>query len=109
MPLNELQQAVGWAAVTFAAGWLLDMTGHYRIQLLWGAAVESAEPRFLTRLAFRHVVLLLLSCLGVYLYYTRGVNRLSAGVITWLVLLVLYGALLGYDSIRDLKERGRTE
>ena len=84
---------------------LFDSGFMYRIQLAAGPALSGdAEPRFGTKPAFRHILIFLMCCLGAYLF-RKGVKEWSAGLITWFVILVVYGGFLVYDSLQDLKQR----
>lgn len=105
--LGAWLQAVCGVVVFFAVSVLFDMVFKYRFQLVYSAShtgSESWRPSLLTGPAVRHVVLLLLACVGVYIYRMR-INNPSASVIVWFALLVVYGVLLFRDSVRDLKRR----
>ena len=104
MPLAELARIAGITVVTLGVALLFDMLLKYKVQLVYGAAVPSPEPQFRIKPAPRHFVLFLLACSFVYLY-RNGVTELSSGVVVFLILLVLWGTLAGYDALQDLRQR----
>jgi len=105
MSLTEWIRVAGWVVLAFVISVLFDMGFQYRVQLAAGPALSGdAEPRFGTKPAFRHILIFLMCCLGAYLY-RKGVKEWSPSLIAWFVMLIVYGALLLYDSLRDLKQR----
>jgi len=106
--MMEWLQWLGWTAVFFACGILVDMAFKYRFQLVWAAAHADVpgRPKVLTKPSIRHFFTLLIVCAAEYLHQQRVRDHpLSPGVIVLFVPAVPCIVLSGRDSVRELKGR----
>ena len=105
--MSDFGMLIGEVALAFAIGVLVDMGGHYKIQLAYSAS--KARPRFkaagfLTKPALRHGVLLVLSCVVVLLSRDESALPSSPLAIFAFCLLVIWSVLLFRDSLRELRD-----
>lgn len=104
MSVTALAGVVGWTLVTFLAGLVFDAMGHYKVQLAYisPAGKPSLQPRFLSKPALRHVVILVVSTVIQYFCQRSNVEPTTAAMVLG-PLLIVYAVLLFRDAI--LKQR----
>lgn len=84
---------------------VFDMGIKYRVQLMWSATHPSTTrpATFRIHLAARHVCLAVLVCWGAYLYQLRPITEITTGLVLFVVVVAIYGALVIRDAIREMR------
>ena len=109
--MANLAMLTGEVVLVFAIAVLVDMVGHYKIQLAYSSArtgSSAKDPGFLTKPALRHGVLLILAGVVTFLNRDKAVQPSSPLAILSLCLLVVWVVLLFRDSLRESKGSVKT-
>lgn len=105
----EWLEIAGEVAMCIIAALLFDMCAHYRVQLTYSSVRSGmGTPTFRTKPAVRHIALALAAALS-----ALGANHVvptSNGALLLLILLmVIWGVLMGVNSVQELRASAATE